>query len=430
MKLCRLAAIVSALRLAAAADRDPMEMLKLAAGKVGAAGARIPNYTCVETVTRSYFRPTASRLPRDCSVLLDIRQHPTPDMLLKLSSKDRLRLDVAMLKNGEVFSWVGASKFDDHGIDRLVQGPMGTGAFAGFLIVVFQQDTKQVAFERTVAAGGRNLMEYSFQVEQAASHYKIRSGDGWIYTAYSGSFQVDPETHDVVRLTVETAQLPPDASQCMTTVAMDYHPVQIGSSRFLLPERAQQRFVFPTGEETENVTTFADCHEYRGESTIIYEDPVARETEGGVAAPPKTLEIPTGLRLVLDLNAPIDTDQAAAGDPFTARVAEPLLDADKKLLAPAGSMVEGRILRVQSYGDPQTDVVLVLQPESIEVKGVKSPLSAVRDWSTEMTASAVKGKQSIPVTLPLRGEERAAAFRFAGKNVVVKKGFRSQWRTR
>lgn len=336
--------------LATAAEHDPAEVLKRVTAKVVAAGKLIPNYTCVETVNRDSFLPAAASLPRACPVVLEQRLHPAPNMVLRLASTDRLRLDVAMVQSGEIFSWVGASQFDDADVGHLVRGgPVGSGAFGAFLTIVFQQDQAQFSFERNTVEYGRGLLEYSFQVRREDSHYKVKLKDGsWIYTAYGGRFQVDPETEDVVRLSVETSELPSATNQCMMETTMDFGLAQIGDTPVLLPTHARQRFVYLDGEETENTTTFANCREYRGESTITYEEEPAPAIPGKTrSAPARPSNVPAGLRFTMELTAPIPTGTAAAGDSFAGRLVSPLRDAKQKVLARAGSVVAGRLIRVQ-----------------------------------------------------------------------------------
>ena len=86
-----------------AAERNPDEVMKQVTERVVASVARIPSYTCVETIGREYYQPTAATLPRACPVLMELRQHPTPDLALRLAMTDRLRLDVTMI--GPSFSW-------------------------------------------------------------------------------------------------------------------------------------------------------------------------------------------------------------------------------------------------------------------------------------------------------------------------------------
>lgn len=118
-----------AVGIAVGAEYDPTEVLRRATGRVLSSAKEIPNYTCVETVSRDYLVPAAASLPRACSVLLEQRQFPTPDLVLWLFSTDRLRLDVTMTRKGEIYSWSGASRFDDASVDHVVRsGPFGTGS--------------------------------------------------------------------------------------------------------------------------------------------------------------------------------------------------------------------------------------------------------------------------------------------------------------
>ena len=54
-----------------------------------------------------------------------------------------------MTSKGEIYSWSGASRFDDATIDHVVRsGPFGTGSFGGFLIVVFEDGCEEVQLSR------------------------------------------------------------------------------------------------------------------------------------------------------------------------------------------------------------------------------------------------------------------------------------------
>ena len=194
---------------AAVDEPNPAEVLRRVTAKALDSARHLPNYTCVETVTRRYFRPTAPAVPRACAVLLAGRNHRTPDLVLRPFAIDRLRLDVTMVERGEIFSWAGAARFDDAGIEHLVRyGPMGSGAFGGFLIAVFQVDPGGIAYVGRSSDGGRTLVEYSFSVAATASHYKVKMGEAWYITAYSGTFLVDPDSDDIVQMTVRTGDLP------------------------------------------------------------------------------------------------------------------------------------------------------------------------------------------------------------------------------
>jgi len=358
------------------------------------------------------------------------RQHPGLAMVLRDAVTDRLRLDVAMVNRGEIFSWVGASKFDDAGIDDVVHnGPIATGAFGAYLVVVFEQDPRTFTFEKNTVSEGRSLMEYSFDVAVVQSRYKLWAGGSWVYVAYSGTIQVDPDTDEVVRMTVRIAEPPPATNVCMTTTTLDFGMAHIGGVFFPLPTRTRQWFVLPDGEEAENTTGFANCREYKGESTICFVETAPAAGRTLENAPPPPLSVPANLRFTLELTAPIPADTAAAGDPFAGRLVAPLRDG-KRTLAPAGSLVEGRLVRVQSFHVPPLEVILALKPEHLEIGGSKVPLAAVRDWTQAVLAArSSKRKAGVKILLPLKGEEQAGVFQFAGQHVAVRKGFRSDWRT-
>jgi hypothetical protein len=419
------------LSLAFLAEREPVEVLAKATEKLAAGRRSIPNCTCVETITREYYRPAAATLPRACPVLLEQRKHPTLDLVLRHALTDRLRLDVAVTERGEMFSWVGANKFEDSGIEYLVTaGPVGTGAFSGFLSVVLLQDAKETPFEGYVVADGRNLMEFSYRVKKSNSHYRVRLEDSSIYSGYSGTFRLDPTTSDVVELTVVMDELPPITDYCTTITKLDFHVVQIGKVQAVLPARAEQRFVYPNGEETQNSMAFANCREYLGESSISFSgDTQAASSIGNTNTQIGATAIPAGLPLALELTTPIQTDTAAAGDPFAGKLVKPLRDARQKLLAPKGSIVQGRLLRVENIRIPKAEVVLIVQLESIEVDHAKAPLSAVRDWTLKRPQTGSKGKQGVNIILPPRSAPHSAVFTFDGEHVTVNTGFRSEWRT-
>ena len=408
---------------ATGADYDPVEVLRRATQKVLASARSIPNYTCVETVSRDYFEPVAATLPRACSVLLEQRQHPTLDMALWQYSTDRLRLDVTMAAGGEIYSWSGAKRFENAGIDRVVRsGPISTGSFGGYLMSVFEGEVKKFNFNGPRTIGNRILIEYSFHVAQADSNYsvKVRDHDSWAIVAYSGTFLVDPQTADVVRMTIVTEDVPPAAGSCQTTAIMDFAWIQLGDGRFLLPKRSSQHFVFPSVQETENTTEFSNCREFRGESSISFGDhPVADDVANISSA--KALFLPGGLALSLTLTTSIQTDTAAAGDSFSARLVDSLRDEKGKILAPKGTVVEGHLTLVQSYFKPP-EVQVMLRPEALRIQGAKVALSAMRDWRRVTLEAKKAGKKKLEIVLAPQGEEYDGVFRFQGMHVVIPVG--------
>jgi hypothetical protein len=146
------------------------------------------------------------------------------------------------------------------------------------------------------------------------------------------------------------------------------------------------------------------------------------------SAPAKPLALPVGSRFSFELTAPIQGDTAAAGDAFAGKLAEPLRGPKYQMLAPKGTVVEGHLMRVQSFRRP-LELVVVLRPEAIEIKGSRVPLTAVPDWLRLLAERRSKGFKGMEITLPFKGEDNAGAYLFPGEHVLVPKGFRSEWRT-
>lgn len=424
MRPHRIAAFLLAAFILTAAEYDPAEVLRRLTAKELDRTSRLPNCTCVQTVVREYYKPRAATLPRSCPVLMDLRRHPTPDMVLQFFRTDRLRLDVTLTDRGEIYSWAGASRFEDAHIDEVVrEGPIGTGPFGGFLSLLVHQFAAVSHFERAQSMAGRNLLEYSFAVPQEGSHYRIKADKSWIPVAYSGTFDVDPNTGDLVRLRVDASALPLASGSCNTVTELDYVPVRIGDSDFLLPHTARQHYVAYNGEESENTTTFANCREYRGESSVTFSPPPEPAGPKTSPTPARPAALPIGLPFTFELTTPIATDTAAAGDRFSGRLVS-ALRYKGKTLAPAHAAIEGRLLRVENLRLPPVRSLLVLSLRTIEIGGVPVPLSVDRDWR----ALAVK-RQKMQIALPNRWERNAIVIEVPGERAILPAGSRSQWQT-
>jgi hypothetical protein len=430
MKLAALL-VAGAACLAAAEGESAAELLKRTEAKVLDNDGQMQNYTCVETVVRDYYRPAASSLDRSCSWLLGQRSDPGPTMVLQHEATDRLRLDVAGTQRGEIFSWVGASRFNDDYVDHVVhEGPISTGAFSAFLGVIFGTDARKFTVLGPVTnVNGRRFMEYSFDVPQANSHYKVTLLDGTrIPMAYSGVVRVDAETADPVHLTFRSAELPQASGSCQSVASLDFRRVKIGGRELLLAFEARQRFISRNGREVENSTTFTACREYSSESTISFSAGRGGERVNSAdsvqMAPPI---IPSGLHFAFALTAPIQADTAAAGDKFTGRLTEPLRDG-RHVLAPKGALVEGRLTLVKIFHRPQPKADIGLAPRRIQIQGAGVPITALPEYRSAVQAVRKNQKKGMEIILP-PGGEYSGVFGYSGEHIVLQRGFVSEWVT-
>src|SRR5580700_3794463 len=134
--------------LAGIRTEDGADLLSRASEKVLRSIRRLPKYTCLETIDRTFYVPSPEELrphamteaPAD-ACLVNRAGHPS------LDAKDRLRVEVAEAGGDEIHSWPGASRFDTRSIGQMIPfGPVSTGSFGGYLADIFHNPSAQIIF--------------------------------------------------------------------------------------------------------------------------------------------------------------------------------------------------------------------------------------------------------------------------------------------
>ncbi|MGA8597249.1 MAG: hypothetical protein WB676_21240 [Bryobacteraceae bacterium] len=279
---------------------DPTELLLNVRKKVMATVDRLPNYMCTETVDRSRLLPTLGltdipRFPKQaaseadpvasCNYLANLRKKPS--WTSRQIQSDRLQLDVAVSKEGEMYSLAGENRFRAGAPGDLIgTGLTSTGAFGIFLKTIFASDAASFTYIGDTNFQGRTLAEFGYSVPLEKGGYSIETDvkvriqgfgpQSKNYSAvvpYDGTFLVDPETFDLVRLTVHVSQVPKQLRVCESTATLDYANVEMSDSDFLLPMNARLHVNYDDGTESENNMTFAGCHEFASESTLRFGAP-------------------------------------------------------------------------------------------------------------------------------------------------------------
>jgi hypothetical protein len=128
-------------------------------------------------------------------------------------------------------------------------------------------------------------------------------------------------------------------------------------------------------------TSYSNCREYSSTVKMIFGGETLSAAPGSPPASKPTADPPTplpaGLRFNAHITTPLDADTAAAGDPIEAVLAAPMRDKKKPVIAPAGTLLHGRLRIVRSWNDPFDSLQIGVQFESIEIGGRKVPLSAI-----------------------------------------------------
>ncbi len=359
---------------------DAEEVLRRVRGRLLTDLERLPRYTCVQTITRRYYRPP----PRSASCSALITAHENQKEKLKLYGWDRLRLEVAIVEGNNVFSWVGQPRFESGTLEHLGgRGPLGSGDFGPFLHSILSRST--VTFKEEMPDANRRLLAYSYDMPVANSRYMVRTGAGWTPAAYSGMFVIDAEAGDIVSLTVRTAELPKSNSDCQAISEVQYGRTEIHDRKILIPGKTLLTTIARNGSEVHNLTEYASCREYAAKIRILLDDAPALETTPSSAPPAPVTPFPSGLHFRARIVTLIDSDRAAAGDAVEAVLRSPIRDKNNTELAPPGTRLHARLVGMEERAGFYFRVSL--QFESIELKGVAVPLRATPDRSLANGAS-------------------------------------------
>ncbi|HET8547689.1 MAG TPA: hypothetical protein VFL57_06795 [Bryobacteraceae bacterium] len=287
--------------------------------------ARLPNYTCVETVERS------RRSSQSASFEL----------------VDRVRLEIAIVNGKEMFSWPGAGNFEDKDIDDLMLGgAFGNGNFGMLARALFLTNAANfmVAGERIY--DGRRTWRWDFTVPRFRGVYEIGNRKRKGVAGLRGSFWADAETHHIVRIETKAEEIPAELEIVSSENSIDYAHVTIGGAEFLLPKSAELR-MRDYGGEWRNVISLSGCRQYLGESKISYGDPqpeAALKTAGG--ADQELVNIPGNMYLQLRLKNDLRAETAAIGDPLAAELLNDV-KANGTVLVRRRAEVRGRVMSLR-----------------------------------------------------------------------------------
>jgi hypothetical protein len=387
--------------------QDPVDTLEKARDKVLAASPRLPNYVCTETIERSYYsRREPPEDPPSCERILIDRKKGKYSM--KLDATDRLRVSVAETEGREIYAWTGTAPYE-HGVEDILQsGPIGTGAFAVHLLDIFSNPSVRFRL-----IGERlDTIEYGFRVPVEVSRWVLGAGGQWLPTGYGGIVHIDKDSLDVRHFTVETDELPPETSMCEASVTLEFPSQQAPGSSWFVPGKSLAHNVMRDTTETDRVTTLSDCRE----SSAAPGPPPAR-----TASP-----LPPDLKVSLEFNAPIDTDVAAAGDPISATVADPVMKG-LRIVLHRGATVTGRIVRMRRQRDPPLFLISIAF-DTLEDHGASSPFYAKLIEPTPATEKVLY--QTMMLTGHGLQDWPQGRFGFRPRpHLVIPAPFKSKWLT-
>ena len=413
---------VAAHTTAAALDDTPATiLLRGIAKRITANSGQLPNYTCVQNITRVQYAPPFSSRGNACG--------SKAERGTKLY-QDRLRLDVAVVDNRETFAWAGAKRFETSEIDTLIQGTSGSGDFGSFLVAAFGKGVSRYVYKGEEDTDIGKLAKFLYEVPVGQSMYKMRVGRDYATVGYHGTFYADAKEADVRRLIIDADDFPQAAGVCHVVDTMDYRRVQMGDHDFLLPETTSMEVLYFSGQSSFNQTQYTGCKQYVGESTIRFDDP----EEQKITAEEKLeaqVPLPVKTKLQLALTAPVDLYRASAGDPIIATVLKDVVK-DKKVLVHANAKLHGRLIRVeQDFPQPFPHWVIGISFETIERAGQEQAirLEALDDgMRSHMPQTFGRGRDQVSSLPRHKKNSGTGVFIFAtAENPHLDSSFRSEW---
>jgi hypothetical protein len=370
--------------------------------------SRVPNYTCLETISRG------RRAPDRLVISVPGKQVP-------FRRTDVVRLEVAEVGGIELFAHAGEHNFENKDILEFAHGGlMGNGMFSSFAHDIFLTNVLTYKFVGEERLDGRTLLRFDFTVPQFVSGYRVGTNFGAAELGYHGSFWADPETFDAVHLEIIADDIPRVIRLTDVENRIDYAIVRIGSRDVLLPQGGELETREDRGWESRNQIAFTHCREY-GVQSLIRFDNVTDSTDGTPNSATKFVELPAGVQLTLRLETPIDAATARVGDVISARV-----EADAKVkgavVVPKDAVVSGRLRRLEVHKEGWPYVLAGLEFTEIEFEGKETRFFAELE---RLILPAETGPRRVE-SLDLPGVGVVTA---KGSSLRLPKGTQMIWKT-
>ena len=388
--------------------------------------AHLPNYTCLETTTR-FIKETG--------------RHS------KMQPLDSVLLELVYSNHREWYGSPGDRNLsEDHPVAFIASGMIGNGAFAINLNNIFLSGGAIFTYRGEEALNGRVVARYDFRLPRSLARFEISIVGGSGTVGEEGTFWIDPQSLDLLRIESRTDEIPPFLPLQEMSQSVNYAPTRIGEYRALLAQQSDLHMVKTTGEESYNRLEFTHCRAFSAESTLSFDPEPQDAGKSPLADHPNVLseargtggEVPALLRITVQLSTPI-TDKESVGALIGAKVYGDVIHKGK-IIIPNGSLARGRIRRLERYKTGE-DFIVGLEFTEVEVNGRSQRFYAdlirlakvrgIRPTLSEQVAVRSGGElESRDETITLPELPGVASFFVHGNTFAVPSGFRMVWRTR
>ena len=152
-------------------------------------------------------------------------------------------------------------------------GAWSTGEFGTTIRDLFststQADFRPLRATETIA--GRTAVVYNFYVKQENSHWRIHAPAESYSPAYRGTVWIDKETSRVLRIEMQSRNMPQEFPIDKVESTLDYEFVRLGTGKFLLPVKSESLSCFRGSSNcSRNVIEFRNYRKFGSESSITF----------------------------------------------------------------------------------------------------------------------------------------------------------------
>ncbi len=384
--------------------------------------ARLPNCTCLETVTRF---------------------HKESGRASKLEPLDTVRLEVVYTNGREWYGSPGARNLSEGNPGAFIgAGMIANGMFGITLHNLFVAEVATFTPRGEDAIEGRPAVKYDFRLPRTQLNLQISIPEGRGTVGEEGSFWADPTTLDISRLTSRMSEIPLGLPLASAEYSVDYAHIRVGGFDALMAQQADLDMRLDSGVEDYDRFDFTHCRAFESHSEIRFDAP-----EADAASPPPTaassgattreveVRLPALLLVTVQLTTAI-TDQDAVGKLIEARISGDVRSKGKVLIED-GALVHGRIRRLDRYPGRG---YFAIGLEFTEVQTRDGPVRFYADLLRLEKRQGVRPALQESVRLPDRRYgfveiklpelPGVASFFVEGKSFVLAAGFQTVWRTR
>ena len=302
-----------------------------------------------------------------------------------------IEIQATTIGDREWFSWPGSTNtFVQNPASLVGFGLMGSGELTSNLKTVFLGGFAHNRFRCAGSFQGRPGYQYDYSVSAAFTHYILTTAHASVSCGMQGSFWIDPRTGELLALSTDATEIPPDFGIQSAHTEVSYVPMYLAEQRVVLPQTALMRVDHADGSASINRVAFSHCRPYAATSSISFDEPPANTpVPAGQPVSHESAPLPAGMTLLMRLAEPINA-HTAAGQRI-ALIMEAGASSHGDLMVAKSARVEARVRWIETTACPEPCLLVALELLSVTAAdGTARPVYARLDTVRPESKVALK----------------------------------------